>query len=158
MKKPLAATVCIIVFAVAAGRARAAPCDLSVVEVQTLDWGTLQKPAAGSENFFVKPGDATSGTGTLLYGVPVHGQYKIKSTGNCSAGITILITDTGGASGVTITNYQLKYGGTAFNNGDSGLADPGTSTALRIGAEATYDTSVNIGAEHPTFTIMVSSP
>lgn len=157
MKKPLAVTV-FIILAAAAAPARAAPCDLSVVEVQRLDWGTVQKPAAGSETFFVKPNDSTTGTGTPLYGIPLHGQYKIQSTGNCSAGVTILITYTGGAPGVTITDYQLKYSGNAFNNGDSGLDDPGASTNLKIGAEATYDTSVNIGAEHPTFTIRVSSP
>ena len=132
-----------------------AACNLTATQTGTLDWGTLGKPASGSQTFDITAADATSGTGSWLYGTtPVHGSFKIQGHGSCST-ITITISNAGGAAGVTLSNFHLNYNGVNIANGQSGLA---LGKTLKIGATATYTSAVTTGLSNPTFNVVVSSP
>ena len=132
----------------------AATCNLSATSPTDLDFGGLQKPSS-TKTFAVNLSDVTSGTGTLLYGSPSHGKYNIKDNNACGGTtICITVTDTGGATGVTLGSWILNYNGASITNGQCGLANPAT-TPLLIGATATFTSGVSIGAQSPTFNIHV---
>jgi hypothetical protein len=139
--------------------ARAA-CNLSATQTGTMDWGTLAKPSSGSQTFDITAADATSGTGSFIYGTtPVHGTFNIADTGSCGGGITITVADAGGAAGVTLSNFHLNYNGATITNGSAANTDPPhAGFILKIGATATYTSAVPIGLEHPTFHVTVSNP
>ena len=140
----------------------APPCRATVTQVGPLEYGILGKPTAGSQTFDITTNDVTSGTGVYLYGAtPVHGSFTISSNGssNCAATMTLTVTDTGGVTGVTLSNFHLNYNGAAITNGQSGLTWSGTNRTLLLGATATYTSGVTQGTPlHPNFNIRVASP
>ncbi len=143
------------IFLLAAPPAALAACVLSATSPVDLDFGGLQKQAGGPYTYSVDLSDMTSGTGTPLYGTPVHGKYNLRDNLACGgATICITVSDSGGATGVTLGNWVLNYNGAPINNGDCGLANPAT-TPLLIGATATYTNGVSIGAQSPTFQIQM---
>ncbi|TAL27850.1 MAG: hypothetical protein EPN97_16190 [Alphaproteobacteria bacterium] len=134
-----------------------APCNLTNTAGGTLTFGTWVKPTSGSNTADVTTADVRSGTGTFLTGTPVHGTFTMTNNGggNCSGTLTITLTDTGGATGVTLSNFHLNYNGSAITNGQSGLVLPGTGgKTLLVGATATFTTAVTTGAaQTPTFNV-----
>src|SRR3569833_2850674 len=110
-----------------------AACSINITQNAALDFtgggtGTLPIPASTTTTT-VDTSSVLSGAGLIYGSAPVHGSFTIDDHGSCGSGtITITLTDTGGASGVTLSwpngTNVLKYNGAAFNNGASGLAHP----------------------------------
>lgn len=134
-----------------------APCNLSDTAGGTLTFGTWAQPTGSSLTADVTTADVRSGTGNFITGTPVHGTFTLANNGgaNCSGTLTITLTDTGGATGVTLSNFYLNYNGSAITNGQSALVLPGTGgKTLLVGATATFTSGVTTGAaQTPTFNI-----
>ena len=132
-----------------------APCNLANAAGQTLQFGTWEKPTT-SQTAIVSLTDVRSGTGAFITGTPVHGEFTISNNGgtNCSGTLTISLTDTGGATGVTLSNFQLNYNGADITNGQSGLVLGGTGgKLLKVAATATYTSGVSLATVNPNFNI-----
>jgi hypothetical protein len=137
--------------------AAAAADTFTLTQNQQLNFGTLQIPSSGSQNFGVNPVGGTAGNGTLLYGIPANGDYTIKCTGTCTSAISLSITSGSTCTGLTSIGSWLGN----YNNGGangalpfSGLANPGASGKdFKVGAGATYTSSATAGTCTPTFTI-----
>jgi hypothetical protein len=149
---------------VAPRKAWAATCSLTVTPTvsapcNALNWGALAA-SGGSDTKGVDTANTQSGTGTWLYGTtPICAAFTVTDNTHCgSTTISITLTGTGGATGVTLswpTNAFLKYNGTAFANGATGLSNP-SSTTLLVGALATYTSSATKGSVlSPTYNINV---
>jgi hypothetical protein len=131
----------------------------TVTQNQQLNFGTLQKPSSGSQTWTVSTSGSTSGTGTLLYGIPANGDYTIKCTGTCTTSISLSLASPAFCSGVS------NVGGTSainYNNGEysgptpkSGLSNPGTGKDLKLGFGISYG-SVGAGACAVSFDIVVN--
>jgi hypothetical protein len=135
----------------------------TVTENLQLTFGIMQIPG-GSVTDIISTAGAQSGTGTLLYGGPVAGDYTIKCTGSgtsCTHTMTLSI-----ASGTTCTGLTgLSAWQGNYNNGTntgalpfSGLASLGNggTADFKVGATATYTSSVTAGTCTPTFTISIT--
>ncbi len=114
-------------------------------------------PSSGSHTFTVSTSGGTSGSGVSLGGTIGNAQVNIKRTGNPPGTISlnILNVNTGNAN-LTLTSFTGLYGATSIASFPRGaLADPGTGggTVLKIGATATYNSSVPTAALTPTFDI-----
>jgi hypothetical protein len=157
-KRPRRLRTALAAFALVAvllpGTSARAACALGDTAVATLTWGAWQKPSSGSQTADITTAAVTSGTGTLLYGTPVAGTFTITANPQCTGTLAITLSDAGGASGVTLSNFHLNVGGTAIANGGT-VALPGASYSktLTVGATATYTSAVATGLAHPTFNI-----
>jgi hypothetical protein len=139
--------------------AAAAADTFTLTQNQQLNFGTVQIPSSGGQDFGVNPSGGTGGSGTLLYGIPANGDYTIKCTGTCTSTITLSITSGSTCTGLTgLGTWLGKY-----NNGASGalpfsgLANPGAvGKDFKLGAGATYTSSATAGTCTPTFTISLT--
>jgi hypothetical protein len=125
--------------------------------ITTLKFGTLQKPSSGSQTYIISATGAVSGTGTKLYGVTGNAQVQLKRTGTPARTISIDIQNVNtGDANLTLTNFTGRYKTTNIASFPVGaMADPGTTSAtLKIGATATYNSSVPIGSLTPSFDIV----
>lgn len=136
--------------------------DCTISENVAFEFATLEKPSGSKTYVIDASGGADSGTGTLLYGATARGSYKLKKSGGgggfTSVTIDIQNVSTGNAN-LTLTNFTGNYGGTAIASFPAaGLPKPasGGGTTLYLGATATYNGSVPIGALTPTFDIVVT--
>jgi len=129
-----------------------------------LQWGTLQKPAAGSQTATMPdfcgcvPSDLT-GTGTYLYGTVDNEDDTIKCSGTCGT-ITIDIQNVSpNCAGVTgIGSFTGRYNGVNLSGPPpwSGLVNPGGGKSFQLGGTATYTSAVVAGSCAPTLDIVVS--
>lgn len=123
-----------------------------------LNFGTLQKPASGSRTFTVSTSGGTSGTGTLLGGTPSNAQVTLRRTGSPAGTISLSISNINtGSAALTLGSFTGLYGSTSISSFPRGaLADPGTGggTVLKIGATATYTSSIGQTSYTPTFDIV----
>lgn len=123
-----------------------------------LQFGTLQIPSSGSHTFTVSATGGTSGTGTLVSGTPSNAQVRLKRTGRPAGTISIDIQNINtGNPNLTLSAFTGRYGTTNISSFPvGGLSDPGTGsgTALKIGATATYNSSISSGALTPTFDVV----
>jgi hypothetical protein len=138
------------------GTCAAAP---TLVQTQTLNFTTLQVPAASS-TYIISSSGGASGTGTSLYGLPAAGSYNISSGStsetNCST-LTINVSSASCGTGCTLGSWTGKYGNTTLSGAPPWTATklPGSGTVLALGATATYTSAVPTGAVTPAFTISV---
>lgn len=139
------------------GTCAAAP---TVVQTQSLNFTTLQVPAASS-TYTVSGSGSASGTGTSLYGIASGGAYSISSGStpetNCST-VTINVSSPScGATGCTLGSWTGKYGNTNLSGAPPWTVSklPGGGTNLTLGATATYTSAVPAGSYVPSFTVSV---
>lgn len=146
-----------------AGRPAFAACSAvpNGAQVTQLRWGTLAVPS-GSVTYKVDgTGGADSGTGSKIYGVSGRGQYTIsKKSGNEGQCATITINITNivpGNANLTLGSFTGNYNGVNLVGAPpwTGLPMPAAGKTLFLGATATYNGSIPVGALTPTFNIAV---
>lgn len=137
-------------------------CAQSITENTQLDFGTLAKPAAGSETFTITTSNTTSGTGTLLFGTSSRGSYQITRGAFSSSPVELDIQNVNtGSAALTLDGFTGSWGGTTINSFPaSGLTAPNTGigTTLLLGATATYTSAITNGTLTPTFDIVLTQP
>lgn len=98
----------------ATGSAGLAIESCTITEVTPLTFGTLQKPASGSQTFTIRAnGLGPTGTGTLLYGTTSRGEYTLRRTG-VGGGFTSVTIDiqniSSGDPNLTLSTFTGRYG------------------------------------------------
>ncbi len=150
---------------VTAGHGAFAACNNAVPtgsQTTQLRWGTLGVPSSSVTYKVDGTGGADSGTGTKIYGTSGRGQYTISlasGTETPCASITInVINVVPGSANLTLTSFTGNYNGTNLVGTPpwTGLAKPGAAgMTLYLGATATYNSAIPVGALTPTFDIAV---
>lgn len=140
-----------------------APCTspntFTYSQTTAMNWSAWAKPS-GSVTGIISTADATSGTGTKIYGTAAAGNYKIgrNSANSSCTNVTISIANANcNAPGCTLGTFKGSWNGgaeTTFPITSTTLPSPG-GRALKIGATATYDNTVTVGTKSPTFDIRV---
>lgn len=136
--------------------------SVTISQVTQLQFGALSKPAAGSQTYTIPAnGGAATGTGTLLFGTVMRGQYtlKAKGTGGGFTSYTIDIQNiVSGNANLTINAFTGDYNGTAIASFPrTGLPKASVAgTTLYLGATASYNSSIPIATIAPSFDIVVT--
>jgi hypothetical protein len=142
----------------APGMARAS-FNVTVTEIARMDWGTIGIPAGGSATIILHPNNATpSGTGTIIYGSPSRGQYKLVLSGSgTETSMTLDISSISSGSGsLALSNFTGIFGATSvptFPSGTLALPATGAGTPLYLGATATVTAGQNPASLNPSFDI-----
>ena len=137
---------------------------ITIVENSQADFGTLLKPAAGTQTFTINPQTgATSGTGTLLSVTTSVADYTVKCTAGCVAGSTATVKLTAGTNGDPALSWPSLTGswdgGATFTLPKSGLAlGSNVSHDFKFAGGASYTSSIPAAVIHPTYTITFSTP
>ena len=130
----------------------------TVVQNTQLQFGTMQIPG-GSVTDIISTAGGQSGTGTLLYGTVSAGDYTITCAGACNKTMNLSISATGGCTGMTgLSAWQGNYNNGAITGAlpFSGLAGTGGGAVdLKLGATASYDSSVYRGYCSAWFDIII---
>jgi hypothetical protein len=148
-----------VLFSCIHGRMCFAADTYTVTQNQQLNFGILQKPSSGSQTWTISTTGSTSGTGTLLYGVPGNGDYTIKCTGTCTSTISISLGTFVACSGTFLSAGNINYNNGEYNGATpaSGVSNPGTGGKdLKFGVTSTYNASVGAGNCPVTFSIIVN--
>jgi hypothetical protein len=159
--KKLRAIFGVAFFCVCLATPHTAMADFSVAltEVARMDWATIAIPASGSATVILHPSNTTpGGTGTILYGMPNRGQYKLVLSGTGpETSMTLDISSVNSGSGnLTLSNFTGIYNSTSINSFPSGtLAIPatGAGTTLYLGATATVTAGQAATTVNPSFDI-----
>lgn len=133
----------------------------TATEVTKLNWAALQVPGGSTTYTVSGTGGADSGTGTKLYGATARGRYNVvrDNTEGSSCTITIdIVNVASGNANLTITGWTGNYNGSNLVGAPpwTGLARPVKGKTLYLGATATYNGSVPVGALTPSFDIQVT--
>lgn len=118
---------------------------ITITQVQAMDFATLEIPSSGSRFITVSPDAGSTGTGTVLIGVPLRAQFKLRRTGGSGAGsISINASPTSGTGPVTLSNLTGRYVNVSIPTfPQGGLQMPNTSGRdLFIGGTLTYTNAV----------------
>jgi hypothetical protein len=134
----------------------------SITQNSELTFGSMQIPG-GSVTDIISTAGAQSGTGTLLSGTPTAGDYTIKCTGggtNCTQTMTLSASATTctGLTGLSAWQGNYNNGATTGALPFSGLAALGNggTADFKLGATATYTSSVTEGTCTPTLSINIT--
>jgi hypothetical protein len=133
---------------------------IHVIEAARLNFGTVAIPASGMEYVEVSPtNQSTHGTGKMLFGGPSRGVYKLTSTGNDRAAITIDISNVStGSSNFKLDHFQGIYSSILIRDFPSPtlpMPPHDQGIPLYLGARATVNSAMTPGSLNPTFDIAV---
>jgi hypothetical protein len=131
---------------------------LTINETQRLGYATMAVPS-GTSTITVNTMGNASGTGNIIYGSTFNGTYSILSTGGSPPPtIEIDIANVTNGTGYSLSDFRGEYDGVTISSFPAtGLATPnGVAKILRIGATVTYNSSVSVGQQSPSFDIVVN--
>jgi hypothetical protein len=133
---------------------------LTITENQAMSFGTLAKPASGSQFMNLRLNNTLSGTGSRIAGTPATGIYILRRSGGPSTNIPIsidIMNATSSSPALTFSNITGRYASTAISAfPQGGLPMPrNVNRTLRIGMRATYTSAIVTGPISAGFDIVV---
>ena len=135
------------------------PFTVKITEVQRMNWGTIAIPPSGTQYLDLSPiNQSVTGTGTVLFGSPQRGIYKLSGSGDGSASITIDIANvSSGSSSLKLDHFQGVYSSIYIKGFPSPTLPAPTrmsnATMLYVGARATIASAMTTNSLLPTFDI-----
>lgn len=158
-----ASCVSLMMFSIAspAMAERSSPLTIRITEVERMNWGTIAIPASGTQYVELSPVNQTvKGTGTVLFGMPRRGVYKLSSAGDECAAVTIDIANVStGSANLKLDHFQGVYSSIHIKDFPSPTLPTPTKdsggTLLYLGARATVGSAMAANNLLPTFDINV---
>lgn len=137
---------------------KSAHATITITENTPINFGTVQIPDTGSQHIIISPdGSAYSGTGEVLAGVPIRGEFTV--TGDANAAVSIDINNiASGSSEVTFDQIKIVYNDGAVLEAFPAsvtLSNEGSAT-LYLGGRITFTNNISVGEEIvPSYTLVI---
>ncbi len=160
------ARVLLAVLAVISGILIALPAwaafTVSAAETTRMDFGTIAKPASGSQYLDLSAANsALTGTGSKLFGTASRGVYTLtKKGGGAGTSMTLDISNVStGSAALTFSNFIGIYQGitiSSFPSSPQSLPATAPGTPFYLGVRETVTSAIGVGALSPTFDLVIT--